>query len=523
VIDSSHIASSLARLSALAHPAMADPNVHASPSLSSSAVSLREKKAAVMRKNMQKALKSLTDTCSSEFAVLKDQFQQEMNGFYDLFVAYTESRDSEVVWDKVRLPDDEMIKEYANIADVEAGEEASILSKLAVLKLNGGLGTSMGCEGPKSAIEVREDQTFLDLAVQQIEHLNKRYGANVELSLMNSFNTHEDTLKIIHKYESHQVTVNLFNQSRFPRFFKESKTPCPKAFNDDKSKWYPPGHGDLYESLYRSGLIDRFLAEGKEIIFVSNVDNLGANVDLKVAKHMLAAGNEFVMEVTDKTRSDVKGGTLIYYEGKPRLLEIAQCPSDKVEEFKSIKKFKIFNTNNFWLNLRAVKRIVESGILKKMDVIINPKEENGRTVIQLERAAGAAIQFFQNAIGVNVPRSRFIPVKTTADLFVVQSNIYQVRDGTLEMVPQRPYPSVPLVKLGSQFKKVSDFLGRFSGIPDAIELDHLTVSGDVRFGKGVVLKGTVIIVAGHSQWIDIPPGAVLENKIISGNLRILDH
>ena len=149
--------------------------------------------------------------------------------------------------------------------------------------------------------------------------------------------------------------------------------------------------------------------------------------------------------------------------------------------------------------------------------------ENGRAIIQLERAAGAAIHFFNNAIGVNVPRSRFIPVKTTADLFIVQSNIYGVQDGTLAMVPQRPYPSVPLVKLGSEFKKVSDFLSRFDGIPDAIELDHLTVSGDVRFGKGVVLKGTVIIVAGHSQWIDIPPGSVLENKIISGNLRILDH
>ena len=198
-----------------------------------------------------------------------------MDGFNDLFKAYTEARDTEVVWDKVKLPDAEMIKVYDDLTPVDDSSAKDILSKLAVLKLNGGLGTGMGCTGPKSAIEVREDQTFLDLAVQQIENLNKRYGANVELSLMNSFNTHEDTLKIIHKYESHQVTVNLFNQSRFPRFYKESKSPCPKSFNDDKSKWYPPGHGDVYESLVRSGLVDRFIAEGKEIIFVSNVDNLG--------------------------------------------------------------------------------------------------------------------------------------------------------------------------------------------------------------------------------------------------------
>jgi len=318
--------------------------------------------------------------------------------------------------------------------------------------------------------------------------------------------------------------VTLFNQSRFPRFYKESRIPCPKKFNDDKSKWYPPGHGDVYESLVKSGLVDRFLSEGKEIIFVANVDNLGANVDLKIAQYMLQNKNEFVMEVTDKTRSDIKGGTLIRYEGKAKLLEIAQVPSDKVEEFKSIKKFKIFNTNNFWLNLRAVKRVVEEGVLKKMDVIVNPKvDDEGRAVIQLERAAGSAMQYFNNAVGVNVPRTRFIPVKTTADLFVVQSNIYAEHGGILQMVPQRPFPTVPLVQLGGEFKKVSDFQNRFSGPPDCIDLDHLTVSGDVRFGKKVVLKGTVIIVAGHGQSIDIPPGAVLENKIISGSLRILDH
>jgi len=68
-----------------------------------------------------------------------------------------------------------------------------MLDKLVVIKLNGGLGTSMGCHGPKSVIPVRSDLTFLDLTVQQIEHLNKTYDANVPLVLMNSFNTDEDT------------------------------------------------------------------------------------------------------------------------------------------------------------------------------------------------------------------------------------------------------------------------------------------------------------------------------------------
>ena len=73
------------------------------------------------------------------------------------------------------------------------------------------------------------------------------------------------------------------------------------------------------------------------------------------------------------------------------------------------------------------------------------------------------------------------------------------------------------------FSKVKDFLKRFASIPDILELDHLTVSGNVTFGRGVSLKGTVIIIANHGDRIDIPSGAILENKIVSGNLRILDH
>lgn len=89
-----------------------------------------------------------------------------------------------------------------------------MLDKLVVVKLNGGLGTSMGCTGPKSIIPVRNDLTFLDLTVQQIEHLNKTYDANVPLVLMNSFNTDEDTAKVLRKYKGFQVQIFTFNQSR---------------------------------------------------------------------------------------------------------------------------------------------------------------------------------------------------------------------------------------------------------------------------------------------------------------------
>lgn len=304
--------------------------------------------------------------------------------------------------------------------------------------------------------------------------------------------------------------------------------PIANSFDNDPEAWYPPGHGDFYESFSKSGLLQQFIKEGRELCFVSNIDNLGATVDLKILRYLLNPAEtphpQFVMEVTDKTTADVKGGTLINYEGKLRLLEIAQVPKDHVDEFKSVKKFKIFNTNNLWMNLKSIADLVDQGGLD-MEIILNHKHlDIGLNVIQLETAAGAAIKDFEGAVGINVPRSRFLPVKKTSDLLLVMSNLYGMKNGTLAMSSKRAFPSVPLVKLGDyHFSKVRQFLNRFASIPDMIELDHLTVSGDVTFGRAVSLKGTVIIIANHGDRIDIPSGAILENKIVSGNLRILDH
>ncbi|CAI2178899.1 553_t:CDS:2 [Funneliformis geosporum] len=447
-------------------------------------------------------------------------FQNEMDKFFMLFTRYLSemSKGTKLDWEKVKEPSPEQIIPYKKLP--KCGN-AEFLNKLAVLKLNGGLGTTMGCIGPKSAIEVRDGMTFLDLSVRQIEYLNSKHDVNVPFILMNSFNTDEETKRIIQKYSSHKIDILTFNQSRYPRINKESLLPTPRLPNADISQWYPPGHGDLFESMCNSGILDQLLADGKEYIFVSNVDNLGAVVDLNILQYMVDSDAEFLMEVTDKTKADIKGGTLIDYEGTIRLLEVAQVPAEHMEEFKSIKKFRIFNTNNLWINLKAIKRITDE---INLEVISNNKTlESGEKVVQLETAVGAAIKHFNNAHGINVPRSRFLPVKSTSDLFLVTSDLYSLNHGELVMNPKRLFQTVPLVKLGDEFKKVANFLSRFQSIPSILELDHLTVTGDVRFGAGVQLKGTVIIVANHGSRIDIPPYSLLENKVVSGNLVLLEH
>jgi len=274
----------------------------------------------------------------------------------------------------------------------------------------------------------------------------------------------------------------------------------------------------LYDALLHSGVLDQLVSEGKEYLFVSNSDNLGAIVDESILQHMIDTQAEFLMEVTDKTKADIKGGTLIDYEGSMRLLEIAQVPSEHVEDFKSVRKFKIFNTNNLWINLKALKRIMDNGGME-LEVITNPKiTERGEAVIQLETAAGAAVRHFKNAHGINVPRKRFLPVKSCSDLLLIMSDIYSVEHGELVINPERMFSTAPVIKLGDHFKKIQQFQKRFKKIPKIVELDHLTVAGDVYFGRNVTLRGTVIVVANEGQRIDIPDGCVLENRLVSGNL-----
>ncbi|CAI6373235.1 unnamed protein product [Macrosiphum euphorbiae] len=494
-----------------------------------SSIDLKEFKEVTQRDSLVQLEKEMTTLLTTTSDDKKYLVKSQFTSFSRLFQRFLEESGPSVDWERIeKLPTD-AIRDYDTLAKPSLDDIHSKLEKLVVIKLNGGLGTSMGCRGPKSVIQVRNDLTFLDLTVQQIEHLNKKYNVNVPLVLMNSFNTDKDTEQIIRKYKGLQVEIYTFNQSCFPRVSKESLLPIAHDCDIEGNieAWYPPGHGDFYDSFKNSGLLQKFIDSGRDYCFISNIDNLGATVDLNILNMLLDLGTnplEFVMEVTNKTKADVKGGTLIQYENKLRLLEIAQVPKEHLEEFKSVKTFKFFNTNNLWIKLDAIEKVLNEGSMN-LEIIVNNKTlDNNLNIIQLETAVGAAMKSFNGGVGINVPRSRFLPVKKTSDLLLVMSNLYHMKNGSLSMSPLRMFPTTPLVKLGDKdFAKVKDFLSRFATIPDILELDHLTVSGDVTFGRNVSLKGTVIIIANHGDKIDIPSNATLENKIVSGNLRILDH
>ncbi|SJK97539.1 related to UTP-glucose-1-phosphate uridylyltransferase [Armillaria ostoyae] len=469
-------------------------------------------KALTMPGELQRLVNTISDHSR------KKEFDSEMNSFLHLFSRYQQERNKgpELDWNLISVPDVvqlDCLKSSVNSAD---------LNQLAILKVNGGLGTSMGMTGAKSALTVKDDLTFLDLTIMQVRHLNETYRVDVPLLLMTSFNTEDDTLRIVRNYANQNVRITTFNQSRYPRIVQDTLLPSPRRADDDRKNWYPPGHGDLYNALLRSGVLDQLLEDGKEYLFVSNSDNLGATVDTRIMQYMIDEKIEFLMEVTDKTKTDIQGGTLVDINGSLCLLELGQVPSQHTEDFQSVRKFSVLNTNNLWINLRALKRIMGKGSMD-LDIIVTPKDtSDGQSVIQLETAAGAAIKYFENAQAVKVPRSRFLPVKNCSDLLLIKSEIYNIQNGQIVLDSNRMFNTTPVIKLGDHFKNIHEFQRRFKQIPSIVDLDHLTVAGDVYFGRSVTLRGTVIVIAKDGQRIDIPDGTVLENRLVSGNLLSIE-
>lgn len=393
-----------------------------------------------------------------------------------------------VNWDKIKNIKDEIKIDYDSLTDAKCLTEVKeILSKIAVIKLNGGLGTTMGCKGPKSLIPVKEGKTFLEIAVLQNKALNARYGSNVPIYLLNSFNT-EKEIENFKQVMKDKIDFKVFNQSKCPRIYEDTLMPVPESFDDyNEEAWYPPGHGNILHSLVNTGILDNLLKEGKEIAFISNIDNTGAYVDIKIAKTMVDGKADYIMEVTDKTSLDTKGGTLIEIDGKIMHLEMPQVPKNHIDDFCSLNKFKIFNTNNIWINLKSVKEKIDS---IKMEIIVNKKKlKNGRSVIQLETSIGGAIRNFERSLAVHVDRHRFLPVKKTQDLMAIMSNLYTMDENfILRLVKDRPIKMAPTIKLSSEFDYISEFQKRIPNMPNIKDLIRLTIKGDVSFGKDVTLK-----------------------------------
>ena len=393
-------------------------------------------------------------------------------------------------------------------ADLEKiGEEN--LSKAVVLKLNGGLGTSMGLKGPKSLLPVRGDKTFLDIIIDQMQSMS------IPLVLMNSFSTESQTRNLIESRDLQDLNVINFTQNRVPKL--RTKTFDPVEWTKDENlEWCPPGHGDIYSALQTTGTLEKLISDGFRYLFVSNADNLGATMSKEILGHFVKSGATFLMEVADRTFADRKGGHLAVSKEEPAgllLREKAQCRKEELPDFEKFETYKYFNTNNLWLDLLQLRdALVENDGILALPLIINeknvdPEDDSSDDVIQLETAMGAAISCLNGASAVRVPRTRFAPVKTIEDFLSVRSDAYEVKeDHSVQLIPNRN-GTPPKINLDDDyFKTISDLNKRIPEAPSLRDCESLTIKGNVFLSPGITIKGNVTFEAPKGESKTIEPG-----------------
>jgi UDP-N-acetylglucosamine pyrophosphorylase len=381
--------------------------------------------------------------------------------------------------------------------DLEHNPDPDILKKTVVIKLNGGLGTSMGLSKAKSLLPVKGNMNFLDIIARQVLTLRAQHGTYLHVLFMDSYNTQEDTLKYLSRYPDlakDDVPLD-FLQNKFPRVRQDNLSPF---FSDDKTKmWNPPGHGDIYNAMECSGVLDKLISKGIKYAFFSNSDNLGATVDIAIPAYMEKKDIPFLIEVCIRSEVDKKGGHLSEDKsGNLFLREIAQCPDNELDEFQNIEVYKYFNTNNIWINLEKLKaELVKNDGIMLLPMIVNPKQVDGIPVLQIETAMGSAISIFNGARALVVPRTRFAPVKKTTDLVAIWSDAYELND-QYKIILKRSRKEPPAVNLDDRFyNNIEQLTERFRGVPSLYNCNSLTVIGDVTFGEDVICRGDVTIRA----------------------------
>jgi UTP--glucose-1-phosphate uridylyltransferase len=370
----------------------------------------------------------------------------------------------------------------------------SVLKKSAIIKLNGGLGTSMGLSSPKSFIKVKDGKRFIDIAADQVRSLKKESGVEIPFILMNSGVTCELSDKFLDENSDLKVDgiPSSFIHNSHPKVEKDSLKPL--TLHGGLEEWNPAGHGDIYISLFESGVLDSLLNRGVEYAFISNIDNLGATFDTSLLSHFAESGSPFMMEVVRRREMDKKGGHLARKEGLLTLRERAQADESDIAEFENIEKYSYFNSNSIWINLKKLKTLFEKGDAPELPFIANSKIVEGVDIFQIETAMGSAISLFDGATAIEISQTRFRPVKKCDDLLLLWSDRFELNSKSeiVEVDGATDNINVELdVKYFGSFSEFEKRVGEH--VPSLKKCSSLKIEGDVSFGSSCVVKNRVVI------------------------------
>lgn len=388
---------------------------------------------------------------------------------------------------------------------IDHDKAVKAFAKTAFIKLNGGLGTSMGLSCAKSLLPVRRHKArqmrFIDIIIGQVLTARQRLGVDLPLILMNSFRTSKDTLQVLkrnRKFVQNDIPVEII-QHQEPKIL--AQTGEPVSYPEDPTlEWCPPGHGDLYSTIWESGILDKLSEYGFSYLFISNSDNLGARPSRTLAQYFENTHAPFMIEVAKRTQADRKGGHIVrdIETGRMLLREMSQVNPEDKRSAQSINKHPYFNTNNIWIRIDALKKMLKkyNGVLP-LPVICNnktvdPTNPESAKVVQLETAMGAAVSLFDDAICVEVDRMRFLPVKTTNDLFIMRSDRFHLTDSYEMEDGNYIFPDIDLDP--RYYRNIDDFNERFPySVPALAAAKSVTIKGDWTFGNQVSMFADAVL------------------------------
>ena len=483
----------------------------------------------------------LTEPLSHEEFIKRGMSLKDASRFIRVRERFLQKKPTQ--WSKIVPPEDDfdLCDEIPDIDQNEFLQCKKQLSELIILQFNGGTGIEMGYSGPKSAMALgkqipqdsgKADDEFVDnplsCILQHIHLTNKAWGVDIPLFLLNSPATHDATVKLLEKSPYHEkVRVFHLIQTIFPVCDDQNLKPIPDS-TADLSGWYPTGSGEAFKLIIESPAYQRLKNEGKKYLFMSNIENLGRAIEPKILNYFATSQSSACLEVTDRLSVDSYGGILVQHQNTNEIgiIEVNQIPYQMRDNFSAID-YPYYNTNNIWVKLDALEACFRD---KEPETNLHIKAAYVGKVrgLRIENPASQTVFAMDDVRILVVPRSRYVKIVNTEDLLAIQSNIYNLEHGVIQMNKARVPATTPMIKLGDAvskqyFKLIHEYQKRIKSIPNCLELEHLTISGDVTLGANVTLKGTVIIVAEKGSRIDIPNGTTLENKIVTGQLQILKY
>lgn len=277
------------------------------------------------------------------------------------------AEDTNVKIEPISYVEKSTIEENKKQEYFEKGAEVIKQNKLAVVTMAGGQGTRLGHNGPKGTfyLNVKPDaKSIFELLCETLKRANEKYGVSIPWYIMTSRENNNDTVKFFEEnnyFNYNKNDIKFFVQGELPMVDTSGKI----LINEDGLiKLAADGHGGVFESMFKNGVVEDMKKRHIEWIFIGPVDNpLAGMVDevligLSANQNSMSAGKSLV-----KANPSEKVGVFCLKNGKPSVVEyteISEEMSNRVDENGNL----VFGESHINCNMFNIKGIEKIGAEK---------------------------------------------------------------------------------------------------------------------------------------------------------------